>query len=138
MAERLVPLPATQVALVRSPVPARPTISVEKLALFCNPASGGTLQALQLHYIVGYKNCSSQGLWRLWGRLDCCWRPGPESDSEAKTDESNGVPASCGLGPHRNFYGQYMKIKSYWNIQRREREKRGKEQIFNLPYFPNL
>jgi hypothetical protein len=30
-------------------------ISVEKLALFCNPASGGTLQALLLHCIVGYK-----------------------------------------------------------------------------------
>jgi hypothetical protein len=40
MAERLVPLPATQVAWVRFPVPARPTISVEKLALFCNPAAG--------------------------------------------------------------------------------------------------
>jgi hypothetical protein len=33
----------------------RPTISVEKLALLCNPASGGTLQALQLHCVVGYK-----------------------------------------------------------------------------------
>jgi hypothetical protein len=53
MAERLVPLPATQVARVRFPVPDRPTISVEKLALLCNPASGGTLQALQLHCIIG-------------------------------------------------------------------------------------
>jgi hypothetical protein len=53
MAERLVPLSAMQLAQVRSPVPVRPTISVEKLALFCNPASGGTLQELQLHCIVG-------------------------------------------------------------------------------------
>jgi hypothetical protein len=55
MAERLVPLPATQVARAQSLVPSRPTISVEKLAIFCNPASGGTLQLLQLHCIVGYK-----------------------------------------------------------------------------------
>jgi hypothetical protein len=32
--------------------PAIPTISVEKLALFYNPAPGGTSQALQLHCIV--------------------------------------------------------------------------------------
>jgi hypothetical protein len=38
MAERLVPLLATQVAWVRFPVPARPTFSVEKVSLFCNPA----------------------------------------------------------------------------------------------------
>jgi hypothetical protein len=53
MAERLLPLSATQMARVRSLVLARPTISVDKLALFCNPASGGTLQALQLHCVVG-------------------------------------------------------------------------------------
>jgi hypothetical protein len=50
---RLSLLPATQVARVRSLVSARPTISVENLALFCNPASGCTLQALQMHCIVG-------------------------------------------------------------------------------------
>jgi hypothetical protein len=39
MAERFAPLLATQVARVRSPVPARLTIGMKKLALFCNPAS---------------------------------------------------------------------------------------------------
>jgi hypothetical protein len=39
MAERLATL---HVARVRFPVPARPTFRVEKVALFCNPASGGT------------------------------------------------------------------------------------------------
>jgi hypothetical protein len=38
MAERFTPLPATQVAWVRSSVPARLTISVDKLALICKPA----------------------------------------------------------------------------------------------------
>jgi hypothetical protein len=42
MAERLVPLLATQVARVRFPVPARPMFSVEKVALFCDPTPGGT------------------------------------------------------------------------------------------------
>jgi hypothetical protein len=45
MAERLVPLLATQVARVRFPVPARPTFTVEKVALFCNPASVGTFSS---------------------------------------------------------------------------------------------
>jgi hypothetical protein len=40
-----VPLFATQVARVRVPVPARPTFRVEKVALFCNPASGGTFSS---------------------------------------------------------------------------------------------
>jgi hypothetical protein len=40
MAERLATLLATQVAWVRFPVPVRPTFSVEKVALFCNPVSG--------------------------------------------------------------------------------------------------
>jgi hypothetical protein len=48
MAERLETLPAMQVARVRFPVPARPTFSVEKVAVFCNPASGASSQALQL------------------------------------------------------------------------------------------
>jgi hypothetical protein len=42
MAERLMPLLATQAAWVRFPVPARSTFRVEKVALFCNPVSGGT------------------------------------------------------------------------------------------------
>jgi hypothetical protein len=45
MAERLVPLLAKQVARVRFPVPARPMFRVEKVALFCNPASGGTFSS---------------------------------------------------------------------------------------------
>jgi hypothetical protein len=40
MAERLVPLLATQVARVRFPGGDRPTFRVEKVALFSNPASG--------------------------------------------------------------------------------------------------
>jgi hypothetical protein len=55
MAERLALLPATQLARVWSPVPARPTISVEKLALFCNPASGTRSHALQLILYIGEK-----------------------------------------------------------------------------------
>jgi hypothetical protein len=47
-AEQLLPLPSTQVVWVLSLVLAKPTIIVEKVALFCNPASGGKLQALQL------------------------------------------------------------------------------------------
>jgi hypothetical protein len=55
MAERLVPLLATQVARVRFPVPARPTISVEKVALFCNPASGGTFSSTAIEIIIRLK-----------------------------------------------------------------------------------
>ena len=40
---------AVRAALVPFPAPARPTISVKKMALFCNPASG----ALQLSCIDG-------------------------------------------------------------------------------------
>jgi hypothetical protein len=40
-----VPLLATQVAQVQFPVPARSTFRMEKVALFCNPASGGTLSS---------------------------------------------------------------------------------------------
>jgi hypothetical protein len=47
MAERLETLPVMQVARVRSQVPAGPTISVEKMALFLNPALGARSQALQ-------------------------------------------------------------------------------------------
>jgi hypothetical protein len=45
MAELLAPLLATRVARVRFPIPARPTFRVEKVALFCNPASGGTFSS---------------------------------------------------------------------------------------------
>jgi hypothetical protein len=56
MAERLALLPATQVARVQSPVPARHTIIMEKVALFCNPASGA--RSLQLRLLL--KVCSSK------------------------------------------------------------------------------
>jgi hypothetical protein len=56
MAERLVPLLATQVAWVRFPVPARPTIRVEKVALFFNPASGGTFSSTTIEIIKWVKN----------------------------------------------------------------------------------
>jgi hypothetical protein len=51
MAERLVPLLDTQVARVRFPVPARPMFRVEKVALFCNPASGGTFSSTAIEII---------------------------------------------------------------------------------------
>jgi hypothetical protein len=53
MAERLATLPATKVAQVQSPVPAGPTISVENMALFCNPALEARSQALQLRLQIG-------------------------------------------------------------------------------------
>jgi hypothetical protein len=55
MAEPLATLPAMQVARDRSPVPSGPTISVEKVAFFCNPESGARSQALQLRLDTGYK-----------------------------------------------------------------------------------
>jgi hypothetical protein len=51
MAKRLVPLLATQVARVRFLVPARPTFRVEKVALFCHPASGGTFPSTAIEII---------------------------------------------------------------------------------------
>jgi hypothetical protein len=51
MAECLVTLPAKQAARVRFPVRARPTFSVEKVALFCNPASGGTFSSTAIEII---------------------------------------------------------------------------------------
>jgi hypothetical protein len=55
MAERLVPLLATQVARVQFPVLARPTFRVEKVALFCNPASGGTFSGNAIEIIKWVK-----------------------------------------------------------------------------------
>jgi hypothetical protein len=55
MAERLVPLLTTQVARVRFHVPARPTFSVEKVALFCNPVSGGTFSSTAIEIIKWVK-----------------------------------------------------------------------------------
>jgi hypothetical protein len=55
MAECLATLIATQVAWVRFPVPARPSFSVEKVALFCNPASGGTFSSTGIEIIKWVK-----------------------------------------------------------------------------------
>jgi hypothetical protein len=55
MAERLVPLLATHLAWVRFPVPARPTDTVENVALLCNPASGGTLSSTAIEVIKWVK-----------------------------------------------------------------------------------
>jgi hypothetical protein len=54
MAERLATLLATQVARVRLPVPERPTFRVEQVALFCNPASGGTHSSTAIEIIKWY------------------------------------------------------------------------------------
>jgi hypothetical protein len=56
MAERLVPLLATQVARVQFLVPARPTFRVEKVVFFCNPASGGTFSSTVIETIKWVKN----------------------------------------------------------------------------------
>jgi hypothetical protein len=56
MAERLVPLLATQVDRVRFPVPARPTFRVEKVALFCNLASRSTFSSTAIEIIKWDKN----------------------------------------------------------------------------------
>jgi hypothetical protein len=60
MAERLAPLPSTQEAQVRSPVPARPTISVEKVALFSNPALGTRSLSTAIEIINRLKICSRE------------------------------------------------------------------------------
>jgi hypothetical protein len=39
--------------------------------------------------------------------------PGPESDSEVKTDKSKGVPASCGLGPHRTWNTAWESLRKF-------------------------
>jgi hypothetical protein len=51
MTELLMPLLATQVARVRFLVLARLTFRVEKMALFCNPASGGTFASTAIEII---------------------------------------------------------------------------------------
>jgi hypothetical protein len=60
MAERLVPLLATQVGCVRFPVPARPTFRVKKVALFCNPASGGMFSSTALEIMKIKKIADAQ------------------------------------------------------------------------------
>jgi hypothetical protein len=51
MAERLVRLLGTQVARVRFLVLAGHRFSVEKVALFCNPTSGGMLSSTAVEII---------------------------------------------------------------------------------------
>jgi hypothetical protein len=55
VAERPATLLATQVARVRFPVPARPTFRLEKVALFCNPASGGMFSSTAIEIIKKVK-----------------------------------------------------------------------------------
>jgi hypothetical protein len=55
MAERLVPPLATQVSRVRFPVQAKPTFRVEKVALFCNPVSGGMFSSTAIEIIKWVK-----------------------------------------------------------------------------------
>jgi hypothetical protein len=55
MAKRLVPLLATQVTRALYPVLARPTYRVEKVSLFCNPASGGTFSSTAIAIIKWVK-----------------------------------------------------------------------------------
>jgi hypothetical protein len=60
MAERFVPLLATQVDRVQFPVPARPTFRLLKVALFCNPVSGGAFSSTAMEiYKIGLQICSS-------------------------------------------------------------------------------
>jgi hypothetical protein len=56
MAERVLPLLAMQVTWVPFPVPARPMFRVEKVALFCNPASGGRFCSTAIETIKWVKN----------------------------------------------------------------------------------
>jgi hypothetical protein len=55
MAERLVSLLATQTSRVRFTVPARPMFRVEKVALFCDPASEGTFSSTAIEIIKRVK-----------------------------------------------------------------------------------
>jgi hypothetical protein len=71
MAERLVPLPASQVARVRFPVPARPTFRVEKMSLFCNPASGGTFSSTAIEIIKWVTFFAV-----VQAKVSCIFRPG--------------------------------------------------------------
>jgi hypothetical protein len=71
MAERLVPLLATQVTRVRFPVPARPTFRVVKVALFCNPATGGTFSSIAIEIIKKVKKIAL-----AQGKVSHILRPG--------------------------------------------------------------
>jgi hypothetical protein len=56
---------------VRFPVPARPTFSVEKAALFCNPASGGTFSSTAIEIIKCVKKIAV-----AQAKVSHIWRPG--------------------------------------------------------------
>jgi hypothetical protein len=59
MAERLAPLLAIQVARVCTPVPAGPTVSVDKVSFFCNPVPGDTFSSNAIEIIERLKICSN-------------------------------------------------------------------------------
>jgi hypothetical protein len=116
MAERLATLVATQVVQVQFPVPDRPKFRVEKVALFCNPASGGTFSITAIEIIKWVRMFAVvSSLRRLGARLDCRCRPlpGPKSDSEVKTDESKGFPTSSGLGPRRTWNTAWKSLRKF-------------------------
>jgi hypothetical protein len=69
IADWFAPLPASQVAGVWAPVPSRPTISVEKLFFYCNPASAGKFSSTAIKIINMLKVVSASlglGLRRTW------------------------------------------------------------------------
>jgi hypothetical protein len=97
MAERLVPLLATQVAWVQFPVPARPTFRVEKVALFCNPASGGTFSSTAIEIIKGVKNIAV-----AQAKVCHIFRPGNTAFKE-----------QLKLSAYKNVYLRQVKSTSY-------------------------
>jgi hypothetical protein len=81
-----VPLPATQVARIRSPISDSPTISVEKVALFCNPASGGTFSSNAFEIINRLKFAVAQA------KVTHILSPGKASE---KTPKGVILPSLC-------------------------------------------
>jgi hypothetical protein len=72
MAERLATLLATQVARDRFPVLARNTFRVEKVALFCNPASEDTFSSTAIEIIKWVKKIAV-----AQAKVSRILRPGP-------------------------------------------------------------
>jgi hypothetical protein len=60
IAERLAPLLAMQVTRVRSQVPAGPMISVEKVALLCNPVSATRFSSTTIEIMKRFKICMAK------------------------------------------------------------------------------
>jgi hypothetical protein len=84
-----------------------------------------------------WQRCSSLGLWRLWGRLDCRCRPLPGlgSDSEIKTAESKGVPASCCLGPRRTWNTAYESLCKFVSRESFQRKNAIKKKGYGITFF---